>query len=200
MFSYCTNNPIGNIDSIGCLDGNVLRLVDDLSAYAIFASFANSLYTAFVTTLARISAYITGILLPKITALFWWQPWIVAGVVVAAVAIAVAAVTIARSKAQSKADAKVRKKVANKKHTYYEANFSSGIVSVGKGITQAKAVLRLKSGKHVFTMYSYNAKKVCALAGSSKPMWHAKERNEPNYYNHYHVSKHINSAHCWYLI
>ena len=49
-------------------------------------------------------------------------------------------------------------------------------------------------------MFGYNAYKVCAIAGSAVPMWHAKEKQLPNYYDHYHVSKHKTSAHCWYLI
>ena len=123
-----------------------------------------------------------------------------AGIVIAAVAIVVAAVSVARSKALSKADTKVRTKLKNKKHTYFEAYRSSGIVTVGSGITQAAAVKRLCSGQHVFTMYGYNARKVCALAGSATPMWHGKEHNSPNYYDHYHINNHTNSAHCWYLI
>ena len=198
LFAYCNNDSIDGSDPMGILDAaDVARW---LSASSVFSMFAESLYTAFTTTMTKIGLYVTSLLTPKATAAFWWQPWVVVGIVLAAVAIVLVAVSSARKKTQSKADEKVRTKVSSKKHTYYEAYFSSGIVSVGAGITQAKAVERLKSGKNVFTMYSYNAKKVCALAGSAEPMWHAKERNEPNYYNHYHVSKHINSAHCWYLI
>ena len=198
LFAYCNNDAIGGSDPMGILDAaGVARW---LSASSVFALFAESLYTAFTATMTKIGLYITSILTPKAAAAFWWQPWVVVGIVVAAVAIVLAAVSVARSKAQSKADENVRKKVSNKKHTFYEAYFSSGIVTVGAGITQAKAVARLKSGQHVFTMFGYNAKMICSLAGSAVPMWHAKEQNAPNYYNHYHVSKHINSAHCWYLI
>lgn len=200
VFGYSQNSPITRMDESGCLSGSVMRVVNNLSAAALFAQFANALYTALAATLAKISAYVTGILLPKIAALFWWQPWVVAGIVVAAVAIVVAAVSVARSKALSKADTKVRTKLKNKKHTYFAAYRSSGLVTVGSGITQAAAIIRLRSGQHVFTMYGYNARKVCALAGSATPMWHAKEYNSPNYYNHYHINKHENSAHCWYLI
>ena len=200
VYSYSQNSPIVRMDELGCLSGSVMRVVNSLSAAALFSQFANALYTALTATLAKISAYVTGILLPKIAALFWWQPWVVAGIVIAAVAIVVAAVSVARSKALSKADTKVRTKLKNKKYTYFEAYRSSGLVTVGSGITQATAIRRLRSGQHVFTMYGYNARKVCALAGSATPMWHAREYNSPNYYNHYHINKHTNSAHCWYLI
>ena len=198
LFAYCNNNSIDKSDPMGLLDA--ASVASWLSASSVFAMFAESLYTAFTATMTKIGLYITSIFTPKAAAAFWWQPWVVIGIVVAAVAIVLAAVSVAKSKAQSKADENVRKKVANKKHTFYEAYFSSGIVTVGAGITQAKAVARLKSGQHVFTMFGYNAKMICSLAGSAVPMWHAKEQNAPNYYNHYHVSKHVNSAHCWYLI
>ena len=198
LFAYCNNNAINGSDPMGILDA--AGVAQWLSASSVFAMFAESLYTAFTATMTKIGLYITGIFTPKAAAAFWWQPWVVVGIVVAAVAIVLAAVSIAKSKAQSKADENVRKKVSNKKHTFYEAYFSSGIVTVGAGITQAKAVARLKSGQHVFTMFGYNAKMICSLAGSAVPMWHAKEQKSPNYYDHYHVSKHINSAHCWYLI
>ncbi len=198
LFAYCNNDAIGGSDPMGILDAaGVARW---LSASSVFAMFAENLYTAFTATMTKIGLYITGILTPKAAAAFWWQPWVVFGIVAAAVAIVLAAVSVAKSKAQSKADENVRKKVSNKKHVFYEAYFSSGTVTVGAGITQAKAVARLKSGQHVFTMFGFNAKMICSLAGSAVPMWHAKEQNAPNYYNHYHVSKHINSAHCWYLI
>jgi RHS repeat-associated protein len=198
LFAYCNNDSVGGSDPMGILDA--AGVAGWLSASSVFAMFAESLYTAFTATMTKIGLYITGILTPKAVAAFWWQPWVVVGIVVAAVAIVLAAVSVAKSKAQSRADENVRKKVSNTKHTFYEAYFSSGIVTVGAGITQAKAVARLKSGQHVFTMFGYNAKMICSLAGSAAPMWHAKEQNAPNYYNHYHVSKHINSAHCWYLI
>ena len=198
LFAYCNNNAISGCDPMGILDAT--DVAHWLNISSVFAMFAESLYTAFTTTMTKIGLYISSIFAPKATVAFWWQPWVVAGIVIAAVAIVLVAVSVAISKAQSKADENVRKKVSNKTHTFYEAYFSSGIVTVGAGITQAKAVARLKSGQNVFTMFGYNAKMICSLAGSAVPMWHGKERNAPNYYNHYHVSKHINSAHCWYLI
>ena len=49
-------------------------------------------------------------------------------------------------------------------------------------------------------MYNYNARKVAVLAGTSVPMWHARHQNKPGHFPHYHVGKHVNSAHCFYLL
>jgi len=94
LYAYCYNNPVMYADHTGYLAANVMKLVNGLSASAIFASYASALYTSFAATLTKIGLYVTGVLAPKIAALFWWQPWLVAGIVVAAVAIVVGAVTI----------------------------------------------------------------------------------------------------------
>lgn len=95
LFAYGFNNPISNVDRSGFGPEAALQFVNQVSASAIFASFAASLYTSFAATITKITLYVTGILLPKVAAFFWWQPWLVAGIVVAATAIIITAVTIA---------------------------------------------------------------------------------------------------------
>lgn len=82
------------IDSNGNLAKNVMNLVKAISASSVFAKYASLIYTSLATGLAKASAYVTGILLPKISALFWWKPIVIAGLVVAAVAIVVTAIVI----------------------------------------------------------------------------------------------------------
>ena len=94
LFAYCNNNPINYSDPSGHLAANVMKLVNGFSAATIFSSYMTGLYTAMTATLTKIGLWVTGILAPKIAAIFWWQPWLVAGIVVTAVAIVVGAVTI----------------------------------------------------------------------------------------------------------
>ena len=94
LYTYCQNNPINYYDSTGYLAASVMRLTQAFSISALFSAYASGLYTAFSATLAKISLYVTGVLLPKITAMFWWQPWAIAGIVSAAVVIVITAVTV----------------------------------------------------------------------------------------------------------
>ncbi|MFA7126403.1 MAG: RHS repeat-associated core domain-containing protein, partial [Bacilli bacterium] len=99
MFKYCNNNPIMYVDFDGCFPKSVLDLVNRLSAATIFAQYASMLYTSFAAGLAKIGAYITGILLPKVSAIFWCHPWLIAGIIVTAVALVVSTVVILYNKA-----------------------------------------------------------------------------------------------------
>ena len=94
MYGYCGNNPVMGYDPSGYLTAATMRVVNSLSISAIFAKYSAMLYTALAATLVKISLWVTGVLLPKIAALFWWQPWLVIGVVAAAVVIVVIAVTV----------------------------------------------------------------------------------------------------------
>ena len=90
MFVYCGNNASNNSDPLGFFDvGGAVKLI---SASAIFNMFVNQLMNSLSTTLLKISAYVTKILLPKVAAICWWNPWVVAGIVVGAVAIVCATV------------------------------------------------------------------------------------------------------------
>lgn len=65
-----------------------------INVNSVFAMYASLIYASLTAGLAKVSAYVTGILLPKITSLFWWKPIVIVGIVVAAVAIVVTAVII----------------------------------------------------------------------------------------------------------
>ena len=199
LFAYCNNDAISGSDPMGILDATgVARW---LSASSVFAMFAESLYTAFTATMTKIGLYITGILTPKAAAAFWWQPWVVVGIVVAAVAIVLAAVSVARSQAISKADAKVRSKVKRNSVTqYWSANFKYGYVDIGRGLTYTQAVYEVAAGRNVFTVTKAQARAVAlAAGGNATPMFHPKHKNQPGYYDHYHLNGHTNDAHVWYL-
>ena len=199
LFNYCENNPANMVDK----QGNV-ALFDDLAVVA-FIGLCSSLMLllGWMATTEVVQSWIA-FCQSASNGLSSLGKAITSGGTIAwdwtRKRIKVVTKEIKKFITLVKADEKVRRKVGNKKLTYYEAYYSSGVVAVGKGITQAKAVIRLNSGKNVFTMFKHNAKKVCALAGSAEPMLHSKKHNPPNFYNHYHVNKHINSAHCWYLI
>lgn len=94
LYIYCENNPIMFIDSNGNLAKNVMNLVNAINVNSVFAMYASLIYASLTAGLAKVSAYVTGILLPKITSLFWWKPIVIVGIVVAAVAIVVTAVII----------------------------------------------------------------------------------------------------------
>ncbi len=199
LFAYCNNDAIDGIDPMGILDAaGVARW---LSASSVFAMFAESLYTAFTATMTKIGLYITGILTPKAAAAFWWQPWVIVGIVVAAVAIVLAAVSIARSQAISKADAKVRSKVKRNSVTqYWSANLKYGYVDIGRALTYAQAVSEVAAGRNVFTVTKAQAHAVAlAAGGNATPLFHPKHKTQTGYYDHYHLNGHTNDAHVWYL-
>ena len=91
-FVYCNNEPILGYDPYGY--ANAGDLVSQIKISAIFSNFAYDLLISFSATLAKISAYITGVLLPKAVSFFWWHPWLIVGTVAVAVAIVVAAVIV----------------------------------------------------------------------------------------------------------
>ena len=97
LFCYCENNVVNYLDLCGCLAASVIRIVNELSISALFASYASELYVAFSAAVAKISAYVSGILLPKISAIFWWQPWLIVGILASAVAIVIASVVAYRN-------------------------------------------------------------------------------------------------------
>ena len=202
MFSYCINTPINTSDptghspeviAAGILIGGCFALCS-LISWMSTSEFKKS-WEQFCKTVGNgLSKFFSTIKSGANAAKYWDLKLIIL------LTAAVATYTV-----YAKADSKVRTKIKNNNNfTYFTAqsNWVNGYrtVTVGTGITQAKAVSRLKTGKNVFTMYGYNARKVCALAGKATPMWHSKEKSIPNYYNHYHINKHSNSAHCWYLI
>ena len=199
LFAYCNNDAIDGSDPMGILDAaGVARW---LSASSIFAMFAESLYTAFTATMTKIGLYIAGILTPKAAAAFWWQPWVVAGIVVAAVAIVLAAVSYARSQAISKADAKVKSTVKhNAKYQYWSATFRFGYVDIGRGLSYAQAVTEVAAGRNVFTVTKAQAYAVAfAAGGNATPVFDKKHQNSIGYYDHYHIRGRSNGAHVWYL-
>lgn len=110
-FTYCYNNSVKGYDSMGFLDA--AGVAGWVSASSVFSMFAESLYTAFSATMTKIGLYLTGILTPKTAVAFWWQPWLVVGIVVAAVAILLVSIGILYSKRKEEID-KANKKIPNK--------------------------------------------------------------------------------------
>ena len=194
LYTYCDNDPVNMVDYSGSIAASVMTLaaviapliqqygpqiIDFLTKSIIIFGVAyavgESSYSIYDTVISRPR----DVELPKVKSI---------------------EITSPTSLALTKADEKVRIKVNNPMHTYYEAYRYSGLVCVGKGITQAASIDRLRLGKNVFTMFMHNAYKVCAMAGNAVPMLHMVKTKKANYYNHFHINKHINSAHCWFLI
>ena len=112
LFGYCENNPVNAADPDGYLSGSaVAKWVNTSSVYLMFI---DGLYYAFASTLVRIAAYVTRILLPKVIAFVWWHPWIAAGIVVAAVAITIAAVLAFRAATIRSVQRKIPNKLKTK--------------------------------------------------------------------------------------
>ena len=99
------------------------------------------------------------------------------------------------------ADVKIRQRVKkNSKDQYWSAQNAGSYVIIGNAITYKAAVNRVMTGKSVFTTTRLRAKQVAKSASMGKaPIHHDKHKDQPGYYKHYHVSKHRNSAHVWYL-
>lgn len=93
-----------------------------ISASSIFNSFVQQLIYSFSRTLIKIAAYVTKILLPKVVAICWWNPWVVAGIVVGAVALIVTTIVILYNSYVSK----IRNKISNKIKT------KDGRIDIGK--------------------------------------------------------------------
>ena len=97
LFAYCENNPTNGCDPTGHLAYKVQKLVNAISIAALFNSYMSGLYSSLAATLVKIGAYVTGVLFPKVAAIFWYQPWVVVGVVAAAVLVVTTAVSIYRN-------------------------------------------------------------------------------------------------------
>ena len=108
----------------------------------------------------------------------------------------------------AKADAAIRAKVRkNSKTRYWKATLSSTLeyVTLGNGITFSQAVNEVKAKRSVFCVFKSDARQVARRA--SKELYgidgyysddpHCKSKRFA--YNHYHVYKHKNGAHIWYL-
>ena len=98
----------------------------------------------------------------------------------------------------------------SKKYNYFPAYnaFGNGYIATGVGLTQSKAVSRIKNGKHVWAKTESHAITACSKAspiGAVEWGWHGKLSD--GYYPHYHAVKYYKSngryvhtgAHCWYL-
>lgn len=76
---------------------------------------------------------------------------------------------------------------------------------IGKGITEVKAIMRLREGKSVITWYWYDAKKIAYIAGNGDEPAHDKLMYDSGgvlQLGHYHVGHHKdgNPAHSMYII
>ena len=201
IYSYCCNDFVNYMDIMGYRPSKVNNIINALNISTIIASYASSLYVSFAATMTKIGLYITGIILPKIASVFWWQPWVVAGLVVAAVAVVVTAVTITYNNIVAKADAKIRSIVKKgQSEQYWSANLKWGYVDIGRPLTYAQAVAEVKAGRSVFTVTKTQAEAVARAAGNGKdPMSHRKHRDLKGYYKHFHICDHANGGHVWYL-
>jgi len=132
MYAYCNNDPVIGNDPMGMLDA--AGAASWLNATDVFNMYAQDLYTAYAATLTKIGLYITAFLTPKVSAAFWWQPWLIAGIVVAAVAIVIASVAIIYN-------AKVKER-ERERQKYLTSD---------KTLSDVK--LKLQSGKHYHLAY-----------------------------------------------
>ena len=105
----------------------------------------------------------------------------------------------------------IRKIDQDRTHKYWEVDFYRLPISkkmnsvIGKGITKARAIERLRQGKSVITMYWYDAENIAYTAGNgARPMHHplytVKGNDRIGQFGHYHVGTHINEVHSMYII
>lgn len=100
----------------------------------------------------------------------------------------------------------------SKKYNYFPAYKVGNNVYVATkiGLTKAKAVARIKSGKNVWAKNADYAWSACVAAspiGVAEWGWHGNRDTSSGYYPHYHAIKYYKSngqyvhtgAHCWYL-
>ena len=196
LFAYCFNDPINSVDPTGYIAATAATLIlAILAAYTVVSfivaspSFQNS-WNNFCRTIGNGLSWIGGQLSKVASSVRKWS-------VSQLKAVRSSLDTLTRL---TKANTKINQQVKRYRTSYFEINIYSGIPSLGRRITEAVAIQRLRIGRSVITLYGYNARKVAARAGNATPMWHPRQYNLPGYYNHYHVSKHINSAHCFYII
>lgn len=109
----------------------------------------------------------------------------------------------------TKSMTKIARKIdQDRTHKYWEVDLYRLPISkkmnpiIGKGITKARAIERLRQGKSVITMYWYDAENIAYTAGDGKrPMHHPfYTLKEIGQFGHYHVGSHINEAHSMYII
>ena len=109
----------------------------------------------------------------------------------------------------TKSITKIARKIdRDRTHKYWEVDLYRLPISkkmnpiIGKGITKARAIERLRQGKSVITMYWYDAENIAYTAGDGKrPMHHPfYTLKEIGQFGHYHVGSHINEAHSMYII
>ena len=179
-----------------------MNMVNALNVVTIMGMFAYALYMTPTAALTKIGLYVTGVLMPKVAAALWHQPWAVAGIVVAAVGIVLVAVSAAHSKALKEADQRIRETVKrNNKYQYWSANLGENGIDIGRPLTFEQAVLEVAAGRNVFTVTSVQAAAVAKAAGGGRePMFGGIHGGgKTGYYYHYHVYGHENGAHVWYL-
>ena len=103
--------------------------------------------------------------------------------------------------AQKAVKEKVRNKKGGKKYfqAYLIKNGKYSYVKIGKGLTEAQAISRVRVQKNIFAVSkSYALKIAQKIGGVVGPDYHGKRPNQMGYYWHYHVKGRRNKAHLWY--
>lgn len=212
LFAYCNNEPINKSDPTGQLAGlltstailailvaalatigiywaasKIIRSID----YSFIYRIINNMRIHFRLTAGVIGALIIGTIKSA-------YKYVRRYIRTQAKAIS-AAISIATADAQIRITIK-----RDKKHSYWEAYWYNNIVFIGKGISRARAISRVKSRLSIFAKRKQLARTVAWEAGKRKTPYgpHTHCNGIKGYYWHYHVYKqHYNkySAHVYYL-
>ena len=196
MFAYCENNPVNYLDPNG-----YVALVDDL-VYALIAlsaatvaicssSFFKKGWSAFCNAVGNGLSSIGNAIWNGASAAWNWSKNKIKNAINA----------VKKFNTAVSADNKIKSKVKrNSKTRYWSANLKSGYVDIGKSLSYSAAKSYVKSGRSVFTVTDAEAKALAKNAsGGKKPVYHTKHKNSVGYYKHYHLYKHSNGAHIWFL-
>ena len=215
LFAYGCNNAVNNADPSGTLTLTLtsiamtylFAIVASFFAYAACNTIINSYnakigfqnsWNGFVNALNS-SAYSLQYKVSLASNVVWnWTKY----------KLSTASKAVQLAVTAAKADAAIRAKVRkNSKTRYWKATLSSTLeyVTLGNGITFSQAVNEVKAKRSVFCVFKSDARQVARRA--SKELYgidgyysddpHCKSKRFA--YNHYHVYKHKNGAHIWYL-
>ena len=209
LFAYCNNEPVNQKDPTGtvaiALGATTIGIILIAALAAIGISWAlstiirnidysfvsqtlNDLYKKYKLKAAVIKALVIGTIKPAYKYVKK-QVKSKAKAISKALSIAVA-------------DAKVKTIIKNdRRYNYWVAYMSHGVLILGSRLSKNSAISRIRRGLNVMSRSQSYAKSVAYMAGGNrKPKGPEKHGNlGQGYYWHYHIYRHINNSHIFFI-